>query len=440
MNQDPFVGKKIQGYTIESRIRSSIYKAVEDFTKRVVRLKIVQKSDDLETQKLLELATTLAAVTSEAIPKLYTVVEDETHYYMALELIEGKTLDKWFEEQRKFSLDEIFQILFSIMDGLDKGHRLGVVHQNIHPKSIALSENNIVKLMTYGLNLKIGKTGFELDEIKKGKYEQGSELSVDEQAFYYWSPELYHNKPLDARADIYSLGVLFYYMTTNKYPLGEEQGMKYLNALDTEQPTPPTKHNERIPQQVEQIIIKMLQTNPEDRYQSVSELLEDFENYMKERSNDIRFEEKEYIAKAFIAMPFMEKFDTVYEQIESACEENKVQAIRVDNIVDVDNIWYAILREIKDCEFMIADFSGDKYEDVPNSNVVTEAAHARAIGKPVVLISQQPEHMFFDWRTQHAIKYSFEEKDLAYLKSSLSRKVTGCLKLVQKLENEGTSS
>ncbi|BBM81928.1 serine/threonine-protein kinase [Candidatus Uabimicrobium amorphum] len=434
MDQDPFIGKKIRGYTIESKLSSGIYKSVEDFTNRVVRLKIVQKSDDLETQKLLELANTLAAVASEAIPKLYTVVEDETHYYMALELIEGKTLYKYFQEQRDFSLDEIFQILLSLMDGLEKGHRLGVVHQNIHPKSIALGENNIVKLLTYGLNLKIGKTGFELDEINKGKYEQGSELDVDEDVFYYWSPELYNNKPLDARSDIYSLGVLFYYMTTNKYPLGEEQGMAYLNRLDTEKPTQPTTHNAKIPKEVEQIIIKMLQPDPQERYQSVSELLADFQNYMQERSNDIRFEEQEYIAKAFIAMPFMEKFDVVYQQIEAACEENKVQAMRVDNIVDVDNIWYAILREIKDCEFIIADFSGDKYEDVPNSNVVTEAAHARAIGKPVVLISQQPEHMFFDWRTQHAIKYSFEEKDLAYLKSSLSRKVAGCLKLVKKME------
>lgn len=432
MSQDPFIGKKIQGYSIKSLIRVGIYKAIEDFTKRVVRLKIVQKNDDHETVKLLELANTLAAVTSESIPKLYTVVEDETHFYMALELIEGKTLYKWFNEGRIFSLDEVFRILLALIDGLNKGHNLGVVHQNLHPKSIVLAENNIVKMLTYGLNLKIGKTGFDLDDVAKTKHEQGAELSVDEDVFYYWSPELYHDKPLDARADIYSLGVLFYYMTTGKYPLGEGSGMAYLNRLDTEQPIAPNTHNERIPEAVQKIMLKMLQPKPDDRYQTASELLADFEHYMQDRSNDIRFEDKKYIAKAFIAMPFMEKFDAVYQKIEEACNENNVEAIRVDNIVDIDNIWYAILREINDCEFMIADFSGDKYKDVPNSNVVTEAAHARAIGKPVVLISQQPEHMFFDWRTQHAVKYSFEEKDLEYLKSSLSRKVSGCLKLLQK--------
>lgn len=81
---------------------------------------------------------------------------------------------------------------------------------------------------------------------------------------------------------------------------------------------------------------------------------------------------------------------------------------------------------------MIADFSGDKYHDVPNPNVVTEAAHARAHGKPIILLSQHPEHMYFDWRTQHAVRYTFAAASLLAMRESLVRKIRGCLRLLEK--------
>jgi serine/threonine protein kinase len=297
---------------------------------------------------------------------------------------------------------------------------------------LIVGENNIVKMFTYGLNLKIGKTGFELESVAKTTYDQGSELKVDEDAFYYWSPELYNDKPLDARSDIYSLGVVFYNLATKKYPLGDFTGIAYLNKLDNAKAFSTIDYNSYVPKEVDEIILKMVEANPDNRYQSAKELLDVMSTYMSKRSNDIRFEKKNYIAKAFIAMPFAKEFDLVFDMIESVCEENLVKAVRVDNLIDIDNIWYAILREISDCEFTIADFSGDKYKDVANCNVVTEAAHARTIGKPVILLSQHPEYMFFDWRTQHAIKYELDE-DLSRVKKSLSRKIIGCLKYLEKL-------
>ena len=436
MNKQTLIGQKVSNFQIEKLIGKGLYKAKEDFTNRVVRLKVVKKSEEYEVQKLVELATTLAAVTSESIPQFYTMVEDADYYYMALELVEGKTLQRWLDEGRKFSLNEIFRMVLALAQGLDKGHRLGVVHQNLYPKTLVLGENNIIKMSTYGLNLKIGKTGFDLEDVGKTTFEQGSELAVDEEAFYYWSPELYHDKPLDGRSDIYCLGVVFYHLLTGKYPLGESSGIAYLNKLDKEQPTPVRRYNPQVPAAVDAIVARMLQPRPEERYRTAGELATALQEYMEIRANSIRFEGKDYLAKTFVAMPFSAAFDQVYAVIEMACEENGVQAIRIDNLVDIDNIWYAILREIEDSEFVIADFSGDKYEDVPNCNVVTEAAHARAMGKPLILLSQHPEYMFFDWRTQHALKYSPEQSDWDPLRKSLGRKIQGCLKLIEKLREE----
>ena len=436
MNKQSLIGAKVGNFQIERLLGKGLYLAKEDFTNRQVRLKVVKKTQEYEVQKLVELATTLAALTNESIPQFYTMIEDAGYYYMALELIQGKTLHQWLAEGRKFSLNEIFQMVLALAQGLDKGHRLGVVHQNLYPKTLVLAENNIIKMSTYGLNLKIGKTGFDLEDVEKTTFEQGSELSVDEDAFYYWSPELYHDKPLDGRSDIYCLGVVFYHLLTGKYPLGETSGIAYLNKLDKEQPTPARHHNPQVPAAVDAIVARMLQPRPEERYQTAGDLAMALQEYMETRANAIRFEGKNYVAKAFVAMPFSAAFDQVFTVIEAACEENNVQAMRIDNLVDVDNIWYAILREIEDSEFIIADFSGDKYQDVPNCNVVTEAAHARAKGKPLILLSQHPEYMFFDWRTQHALKYSPEQSDWQLLRKSLGRKIQGCLRLVEKLQQE----
>jgi len=120
--------------------------------------------------------------------------------------------------------------------------------------------------------------------------------------------------------------------------------------------------------------------------------------------------------RAFIAMPFHPSLDWLYAIVEKNCLICGIEPRRVDRIAGVENIWDAIVEEIRNCDLVIADFSPDpmlcRYEldtaarrNAANTNVATEAGYARALGKPVILLTSDPESLPFDWRVKLAIVY-----------------------------------
>lgn len=123
--------------------------------------------------------------------------------------------------------------------------------------------------------------------------------------------------------------------------------------------------------------------------------------------------------KVFVAMPFAQKFYSVYKAIREASEELGIQTIRIDEVWAREDIYKQIEEEILKADFVIADFTGDKMLEVANPNVVHEAAFARVNKKYIILMAQDHKCLPFDWRTRPAIIYQNNEQGLKYLKERL---------------------
>jgi hypothetical protein len=132
--------------------------------------------------------------------------------------------------------------------------------------------------------------------------------------------------------------------------------------------------------------------------------------------------------KAFVAMPFNPIFLNVWRTIRSACEANGIEAIRVDQIPQVDDIWKAIVEEIKTSDLIIVDFSGDEKSNIPNPNVITEATYARTYQKPVIILTQNVASLPFDWKTYRATIYENTEVGLTYIREMLTENLGALLK------------
>jgi hypothetical protein len=128
------------------------------------------------------------------------------------------------------------------------------------------------------------------------------------------------------------------------------------------------------------------------------------------------------IHKAFVAMPFHHDLEWVYEFIEESCQKFGVNLCRVDKLLSVENIWLSIVEEIENCDIFIADLSPDpcfkdldqnsvSVRNMSNTNVATEAGYARALGKPIVLLTSEVESLPLDWRTKLAIVYPKDQTE-----------------------------
>lgn len=138
--------------------------------------------------------------------------------------------------------------------------------------------------------------------------------------------------------------------------------------------------------------------------------------------------------KAFVAMPFHPDLDWVYELIEEVCKKNDVEPLRIDKIPGVVNIWSAIIKEIKKCDFFIGDLSRDPcfqncelplsaLKNSCNSNVATEAGYAIAKKKHIIIISNMPESLPFDFQVIHALFYSSDPTRKSFFQKALENKI-----------------
>ncbi len=132
--------------------------------------------------------------------------------------------------------------------------------------------------------------------------------------------------------------------------------------------------------------------------------------------------------RAFIAMPFAQTFFPVYKAMRSACEQLGITTIRIDEVWAREDIYQQIEEEILKADFIIVDFTGDQVMEIPNPNVVHEAAFARTHKKYVLLMTQDHKSLPFDWRTRPALIYQSTEEGLIYLKERLVMTIQALLK------------
>jgi serine/threonine protein kinase len=235
----------------------------------------------------------------------------------------------------------------------------------------------------------------------------------------YMSPEQSQAAAVDHRSDIFNLGATAWQCLCGKSPRNLQNSGPGFEGIG--QPIPSArKFRPDLPDGLDVILNSMLAQNPNERYSSAAHVLKDVQTlrYGKKRPQGA------FEGSVFVAIPYAARFTSIFDAIERACEATRMRANRMDRLVFIEDIWSQTVSEIERARVVVADFTPESWKRSPNPNVVTEAAHARAMNKPLVLLTQNsPERLPFDWRHMPVVRYRTGRVGLETLIHELSSKL-----------------
>jgi len=218
----------------------------------------------------------------------------------------------------------------------------------------------------------------------------------------YMAPEqAMGNDKVDHRSDLFGLGVTCFEALTGLRPR-QFDGELNLDRISREPIAAVADSRRDVPKELNQIICSLTALSKSDRYSSAQQFVSDLENYRYGG----RRPHGATTGNAFIAMPFQRRFDSLFDCLQDTCSSSKLAAMRVDRVLDSTGVWQQIDQDIREATVVIAVFTRPKMSRSPNANVLTEAAHARAIGKPLIVLTTDPaEKLPFDWRHVPIVRY-----------------------------------
>ena len=200
-------------------------------------------------------------VTHKNVIRIHDLGEADGVKFITMDFVEGRDLSSMIREQGKFPPDEAAGMIAQVCRALEAAHSEGVVHRDLKPQNIMVDTQGRVKVMDFGIARSTEGTG--------GMTQTGALLGTPE----YMSPEQAKGQHVDARSDLFSLGIIFYEMLTGKTPFHAHTMMATIFKRTQEKARPPIELEATLPQQINDVVVKCLATEPEDRFQSASEIL-----------------------------------------------------------------------------------------------------------------------------------------------------------------------
>ncbi|HZI59863.1 MAG TPA: protein kinase [Pyrinomonadaceae bacterium] len=282
-------GKRLGPYSLVSRLGAGgmgeVYLAQDTRLGRQVALKFLPQSFREDSERLRRFQNEARAASTLNHPNvatIYEIGEAENTTFIAMEFIEGLTLDQKISG-RTLTTGEIVNISIQVADALDDAHSHGVVHRDIKTGNIMITRREQVKVLDFGLAKVSALSSTELSEVPTAvKTAPGFVMGTVQ----YMSPEQAVGEAIDARSDIWSFGVVLYEMATARKPfLGATTG-ETIDKIRHSQPEAVARFNYEIPAELERIIRKCLEKNRENRYQSARELLIDLKNLRRDLESD----------------------------------------------------------------------------------------------------------------------------------------------------------
>lgn len=244
-----------------------VYKAKCRLLNRYVAIKMLRPefNDDAEFLKRFETEAQAAASLSHTnIVSVYDVGTHDNIHYIVMEYAEGVTLKKYMADKGALPMDEVIDFSMQIAMALEHAHSKGIIHHDIKPHNIMVGENGLLKVADFGLARAVS----------------GSTNVASTTAFgsvHYSSPEQSRGGFTDEKSDIYSLGVTMYEMATGRVPFDGETPISVAMKHMQKQPTPPSQINPAVTPEFEEIILRAMEKEPRDRYQKVSDLIQDLD-------------------------------------------------------------------------------------------------------------------------------------------------------------------
>ena len=263
---------------------ATVYKATDKILKRQVAVKILRDeftTDEEFIRRFEAEAQSAARLTHPNIVSIYDVGVEGNLYFIVMELIQGKTLKEIIvEEQGPLPWKWSVNVAIQIAQALEMAHRNNIIHRDIKPHNIIITEDGIAKVTDFGIAKAVSNSTITAFGTTIG-------------SVHYFSPEHARGGFTDAKSDIYSLGVVMYEMLTGKVPFDADTPVSVALKHMQEEPIEPIEKNPNMPTSVNKIIMKALKKDPTLRYQTSSEMLVDLKAALKNPDGDF-VEEKEY--------------------------------------------------------------------------------------------------------------------------------------------------
>ena len=251
---------------------ATVYKARCNILKRYVAVKVLREeftTDEEFIRRFNTEAQAAASLTHPNIVSIFDVGHEDNVYYIVMELVQGKTLKEIINEDGVLPWKWSVNIAIQVASALETAHKNNIVHRDIKPHNIIITEDGIAKVTDFGIAKAVSNSTITAFGTTIG-------------SVHYFSPEHARGGYTDAKSDIYSLGVVMYEMLTGRVPFDADTPVSIALKHMQEKPVEPMKLNPSIPFAINKIIMKAMEKEPSLRYQNATEMLKDLSMALKD--------------------------------------------------------------------------------------------------------------------------------------------------------------
>lgn len=258
---------------------ANVYLAYDTILERNVAVKVLRgdlANDEKFVRRFQREALAASSLSHPNIVEMYDVGEDNGNFYIVMEYIDGKTLKQLIKKRGHLTKSEAVDIMCQLTDGLAHAHDSYIIHRDIKPQNIMVLEDGLVKITDFGVAMAINASDLTQTNSVMG-------------SVHYLPPEQASGKGSTIKSDIYSLGIVLYEMLAGTMPFRGETAVE-IALKHLKDPMPSIKKvNPKVPQSLENIILKCTAKNPKNRYNNVRELYDDLKTCLEpSRENEKR--------------------------------------------------------------------------------------------------------------------------------------------------------